>query len=197
MSNRQQSTTFIVFLLVSLLFLSPISTAAEISESNVETEISSETVEEQDPQLQENNKIEENQAPPDNAPIDSDSATSTSPIYKGYINDPVSTETLSQQGSLTTDLNTGAAIYTYPFKLPPGTNGLTPTLALIYNSHNTNSYPELTGSAWSLTESYIQRDTEHTRSDTTDDTFKLILNGITHDLVGRKLPYQDRIPSAN
>jgi len=43
---------------------------------------------------------------------------------------------------------TGAAIYTIPINLPPGINGMTPKLGLIYNSQNPNS--NILGNGWSV-----------------------------------------------
>lgn len=103
--------------------------------------------------------------------------------YRTYVNNPVAPGTLPYSGTLFADPNTGAAVYSYPIEVPPGTNGLQPYLALTYNSHNHISYPELTGSGWSLTQNYIQRDTEHTSWDTGDDKFILYLNGESHELV--------------
>lgn len=81
-----------------------------------------------------------------------------------------------------TDLFTGSAGYNYPLSLPPGVNGLKPTLFLAYNHHSALT-PTLFGSGWSLSNNQIIRNTEHTRSDTSDDTFILQLNGIASKLV--------------
>jgi len=57
---------------------------------------------------------------------------------------------------LENDEFTGAFLYQYEFKLPPGRNGLTPELELLYNSSakNNDSY---IGYGWELNIPYIQR----------------------------------------
>jgi len=100
--------------------------------------------------------------------------------YNNNINSPLMGTPIPEA---TTDPNTGAAVFSYPIKVPPGTNGLQPGLALSYNSYNYLSYPELAGSGWSLTESYIQRDVSYSPEDTSDDKYILILNGGQHKLV--------------
>ena len=102
--------------------------------------------------------------------------------YKDYLHTPVSAGTIPGFGRLLTDPNTGSAVYSYPITVPPGTRGLQPTLALTYNSFAANSYPELTGSGWSLTQNYIQRNAEYTPDSTSDDTYTLTLNGASYKL---------------
>jgi hypothetical protein len=55
------------------------------------------------------------------------------------------------------DLFTGASVYVYPIEVPEGTNGLKPNINLNYNSHRTKSRPGLIGTAWDLSQNYIQR----------------------------------------
>ena len=101
--------------------------------------------------------------------------------YQEYTNTPAAPEGLPS--NFHTDLNSGAATYSYPIQVSPGTNGLAPALALTYNSHARNSYREMVGGGWSLTQSYIQRNVEHTPANQNDDTYTLILNGQSFDLV--------------
>ncbi|MFH1316406.1 MAG: toxin TcdB middle/N-terminal domain-containing protein [Candidatus Woesearchaeota archaeon] len=81
------------------------------------------------------------------------------------------------------DLFSGAAVYSYPILVPPGTNGLAPIINLIYNSQSTSERPDMVGTAWAISESFLVRDIEYTRGDQSDDTFNLIINGVKHDLV--------------
>lgn len=90
---------------------------------------------------------------------------------------------LKTEASASADLFTGAAVFTYPLQVPPGTNGLEPTIALAYNSHATKGLPTVVGAGWSLAQSYIQRDAEYTLDDISDDTFKLVLDGNEYDLI--------------
>ena len=82
-----------------------------------------------------------------------------------------------------TSTYTGGATYSYPIKLPPGTNGLQPSLSLTYNSHAVGAKPGWVGAGWDIPLDYVQRDIEYTRKDTSDDSFDLFLSGAKHDLV--------------
>ena len=83
----------------------------------------------------------------------------------------------------------GSAVYSYPLAVPPGTNGLQPTLNIFYNSHNAVQRPDILESGWTLSESYIQRDTNYTVDynytvdNKPDDEFTLILEGIPYELI--------------
>ena len=90
---------------------------------------------------------------------------------------------LNLYGTYTTELFPGAASYTYQFDIPPGTNGLQPALAISYNSQSVKQRPGILGAGWALTQSYIFRNANSTLNDTSDDYFKLILNGAAHDLI--------------
>ena len=85
-------------------------------------------------------------------------------------------ENIAPQNSFAVSLFTGAASYSYPIEVPKGTNDLQPLLTISYN-HESTQKPGIIGTAWSLTESYIQRDISYSRNDTSDDKFKLVLNG--------------------
>ncbi|WP_136525967.1 toxin TcdB middle/N-terminal domain-containing protein [Geomonas ferrireducens] len=82
-----------------------------------------------------------------------------------------------------TDLFSGSFGYNYNIEVPPGTNGLTPKLAIGYNSHSAKGKAGWVGGGWDIPQSFIQRDIKHTRKDTGDDTFELYLDGAKHDLV--------------
>ncbi|MBT3282410.1 MAG: hypothetical protein HN374_05540 [Cryomorphaceae bacterium] len=90
---------------------------------------------------------------------------------------------LEVQQQAATDLFTGSAGYNYPIEVPQGINNLKPTLFLSYNHHSTVGAPGLFGNGWDVSKNQIIRNTEHTRSDTSDDTFILQLNGMTSELV--------------
>lgn len=54
------------------------------------------------------------------------------------------------------DNASGALIYTYPIVVPPGRNGLTPEVSLVYNSADAN-LDSIVGSGWALNIPSIQR----------------------------------------
>lgn len=96
---------------------------------------------------------------------------------------PPQTVSLQLDESFKTNLFTGAFIYTYDLAIPPGTNDLSPGLALFYVSQKTTSPSTLLGTGWQLSESYVQRNVNSTPSDTSDDSFTLVLEGTQHELV--------------
>src|SRR3989344_7444241 len=65
---------------------------------------------------------------------------------------------IQSKGEFKNDLFTGAATYSYPIEVPPGTNGLQPEISINYNSQNYLKYPNILGSGWGLSESYIERE---------------------------------------
>jgi YD repeat-containing protein len=105
--------------------------------------------------------------------------------YKPYLHNPVvpSEKNLDLRGLYSTSLFDGAARYTYDIEVPKGTNDLQPEIELTYGSHNKNQQPSIIGNGWSVNLNYIQRKTEYTRSDTSDDTFDLFLGGQKYDLI--------------
>ncbi len=62
----------------------------------------------------------------------------------------------SSNKPLTTDPTSGALLYSYNFKIPPGRNNLTPKIELSYNSQNANLSGTF-GSGWNLAIPYIER----------------------------------------
>jgi len=93
------------------------------------------------------------------------------------------------KGSFHNDLFSGSATYSYSFKVPPAPNNFIPKASINYNHHQATLRTEL-GNAWSLSKSYIYRNTEGTRTQTDDDTYYLVLNGATAKLV--YVPNEDR-----
>ncbi len=105
--------------------------------------------------------------------------------YRDYIFSPkeLHSENVQANSQFSTDLFTGAATYSYQFDVPIGTNSLTPTISLSYNSLSVNNRPTIVGSGWSLSQSYIKRKTNYTFAKTSDDEFELALDGTTYNLV--------------
>lgn len=85
-------------------------------------------------------------------------------------------------GAWQTDLNSGSFGYTFNIEVPPGVIGLQPSLQLVYNSQGAQSKAGWAGAGWDLPIPYIQRDIEYTKTDSSDDTFDLNMDG-KHDLV--------------
>lgn len=61
----------------------------------------------------------------------------------------------SQSSSPKVDQSTGALVHRVPLDIPPGRNGLTPDVALVYNSQDLND--GIAGYGWSLSIPYIER----------------------------------------
>ncbi len=80
------------------------------------------------------------------------------------------------------DTFTGAFYYSYPIAVPPGTNGLAPSIALSYNSQGADA-SSIVGTGWMMTESYVQRDINGTATNATDDKYFLVLDGRRYELV--------------
>ncbi|MCI5131859.1 MAG: hypothetical protein D3904_10105, partial [Candidatus Electrothrix sp. EH2] len=85
-------------------------------------------------------------------------------------------------GAWQTDLNSGSFGYSFDIEVPPGTIGLQPSLQLVYNSQAAQSKAGWTGAGWDLPIPYIQRDIEYSKTDPSDDTYDLHMDG-KHDLV--------------
>ena len=78
----------------------------------------------------------------------------------GEMSAPYDPETFLKglQGQYETDLFTGSATFTYPLWIPPGRNGIQPSLDLRYSS-SMNNLSSLVGLGWSLPQSAIYRST--------------------------------------
>jgi RHS repeat-associated protein len=80
---------------------------------------------------------------------------------------------------------TGAATYSFPIWTPPGPGGLQPSLAFSYNSQIVDSAiaPVTQGSwvgmGWSLDTGAITRNMNGTTHDLSDDTYSLVINGVS------------------
>src|SRR5947209_4434855 len=72
--------------------------------------------------------------------------------YQPYLHNPTIPEHPSVRvfGQYNTQLFPGAATYSYPIAVPPGTHGLEPLIAISYNSQATPSRPGILGTGWSL-----------------------------------------------
>ena len=90
-------------------------------------------------------------------------------------------EDLSADQSFSVSLFDGAFTYSYPIIVSPGANGLQPSLSISYN-HQRDDKSSIVGTGWFLSENYIQRDINYTRTNKSDDEFLLILNGESHKL---------------
>ena len=105
--------------------------------------------------------------------------------YKPYLHKPNIPEgpKVKLYGKYATELFPGAGTYPYELEVPKGTNNLQPSLTISYNSQSMKQRPSFLGAGWTLTQNYVLRDVNFTPSNTTDDEFKLILNGASYDLI--------------
>ena len=83
---------------------------------------------------------------------------------------------------------TGAATFSYPIWVPPGPGGIQPELTLTYNSQSVDDASGKTqaawvGMGWSLDTGYIRRNMHGTSDFFGDDTFSLVLNGLSETLI--------------
>ncbi len=93
------------------------------------------------------------------------------------------TEPKYQRDRFTTDIFTGSANYSYPIKVPKGTNDLTPEVSINYSSTGLRDMKMNSGIGWLLNQQYIQRDVNGTPTNTSDDKFKLYFKGAVYELV--------------
>jgi hypothetical protein len=82
-----------------------------------------------------------------------------------------------------TSLFSGAAVYSYPIDVPKGIAGLQPKIDLTYNSQSVGGTYGWLGDGWSLNDFYVLRDVNYTPNDISDDRFKLIFDGQSHNLI--------------
>ncbi|MCR4408546.1 MAG: PKD domain-containing protein [Anaerolineae bacterium] len=86
-----------------------------------------------------------------------------------------------------TDLFTGASTFVYPIQVAPGTAGMQPELSLSYSSlaadQGWKAQAGWVGFGFNLDASYIARDANGIPDDLDDDTFHLVLNGVSSALV--------------
>jgi|GEM_PF-2245152 len=104
------------------------------------------------------------------------------PVFAGLESIP-SSRVFDYSGKYDTDLFSGSATYSYPIKVPKGTNDLTPNVSLSYTTAAAQSFFSSIGAGWQVDQDYIQRDVHFTPGNTGDDIFKLTFQGITYDLV--------------
>ncbi|MEK9130773.1 MAG: SpvB/TcaC N-terminal domain-containing protein, partial [Patescibacteria group bacterium] len=87
-----------------------------------------------------------------------------------------------QAVTLEPDLRTGSFVYSYPFTLAPGRNGLQPSLSLNYNSANSD-VSSIVGYGWSLSVPSIERVNRYGVDDLyTSTTFSSSLSGELEDV---------------
>ena len=82
-----------------------------------------------------------------------------------------------------TSLSSGAATYNYELQVPEGVAGFQPILFLSYNSHAAGGTYGWLGDSWSLNENYILRKVNYTPTNVNDDTYQLVFNGASYDLI--------------
>ena len=59
-------------------------------------------------------------------------------------------------GAYQTDIFSGSFTYQYKIDVPPGTNGLTPKVSVVYNSHAAKGKAGWVVAGWEIPLSYIQ-----------------------------------------
>lgn len=107
----------------------------------------------------------------------------TSAVAALKTSDPYIPMPNNQRDKFQTDLFTGAATYSYPIKVPKGTNDLTPNIGLSYNNMGVRDNISSPGIGWQVNRDFIERDVNFTPGDTSDDKFKLHFQGGAYDLI--------------
>src|SRR5712691_11576634 len=77
---------------------------------------------------------------------------------------PVGAATGNQRDRFQTDLFTGSSTYSYPVKVPKGTDNLTPDVTLSYDNQGAHGLQMHAGIGWEVNREYIQRDVNYTPS---------------------------------
>ena len=108
---------------------------------------------------------------------------SFSTVFAALRADPIPMSPFNQRDKFDTDLFSGSATYSYPIKVPDGTNDLAPEVSLSYNSAGVRDFMQRTGLGWQMNQDYVERDVNFTPTDTGDDKFKLHFKGGVYDLV--------------
>src|SRR3712207_825510 len=90
---------------------------------------------------------------------------------------PLLRSPLGQRDRYETDLFTGSVAYSYPIKVPEGTNGLTPEVSLSYSNLGARDLMQRSGAGWQLSQDYIERDINFTPNKLADDKFRLHFKG--------------------
>lgn len=93
---------------------------------------------------------------------------------------------LKLAGVYQTDIFTGAATYSYPLDVPPGTNKLQPSLSLSYNSQTMKQKSSTVGAGWLLSESYITTKTgkQYIANAFAEEAISTITPSILYSLLG-------------
>ncbi|MBI2548848.1 tandem-95 repeat protein [Candidatus Woesearchaeota archaeon] len=179
----------VAYVSILLIILTPFSSAASTDSDIVVSDVTSlyfppadrENIDTQEQQL----PVEGSQAVEVPLDMDPDVITTLPDLLESIGKNTLPTNLLSQfasKGIFTNDLFSGSAGYSYPLQVPPGVNGLQPSITINYNSHQ-GSRKGIVGTGWGMSTDFIYRDIEHTRSNSSDDTFSVSLNGMTMKLV--------------
>jgi RHS repeat-associated protein len=80
-------------------------------------------------------------------------------------------------------LFSGSASYSYEIETPTGINGFEPSIQLFYNHHAARSLGSAVGTGWSISGGTIARDIKETWGDTSDDVFRISMQGVNDELV--------------
>ena len=102
-------------------------------------------------------------------------------VYRQKAIVPQDKLTLSHDFSVS--LQRGSSVYSYPFEVPNGVNGLQPDVRLTYNHQRIKGAPRITGAGWVLSQNYVERVVDGDHYDPEKRIYFLHLNGETHELI--------------